>query len=90
MTPEPNIPAYPLAATVAKANEQERRSMIRRLAGVGILERHGGRWCVSQSRLRERLPDYFDRLYEFERKRQETARGGNARQEPAIARREYR
>jgi len=80
MTPEPNIPAYPLAATVAKANEQSRKSMITKLGAVGILERHGGRWCVSQSRLRERLPDIFDRLYEFERKRQETADNAPRRQ----------
>ncbi len=83
MNREPTIPAYPLAAVVAKANEQSRKSMITKLAAVGILERHGGRWCVAQSRLRERLPDVFDRLYEFERKRQETAPNVRTRQETA-------
>lgn len=81
----PKVPAYPLAALVAKANGESRRSMITKLAGVGILERHGGRWCVAQSRLRDRLPDLFDGLYEHLRKEQETSGSGKRRQETSGA-----
>lgn len=33
------------------------------LRGAGILERIGDRWYVGESRLRERLPDVYDRVY---------------------------
>jgi hypothetical protein len=83
MSREPHIPAYPLAALVAKANGESRRSIITKLAGAGILERHGGRWCVGKSRLRERLTELYDGLYEHLRKEQETAARGRSRQETA-------
>jgi len=80
---EPNIPPYPLAARVALANKMSRRAMITKLAGVGILERHGGRWCVAKSRLRARLADVYDALWEFESKEQEAAAKNRRRQETA-------
>lgn len=36
------------------------KSWLRR---AGILELHGGRWVVSETRLRDRLPDVYDRVY---------------------------
>lgn len=42
-----------------------RRSAKSMLRGAGVLERHGnGRWFVGESRLRDRLPDVYDRVYE--------------------------
>lgn len=33
------------------------------LRAAGILEQIGERWYVGESRLRERLPDVYDRVY---------------------------
>lgn len=42
-----------------------RRSAKSLLRGAGVLERHSnGRWFVGESRLRDRLPDVYDRVYE--------------------------
>lgn len=41
-----------------------RRSAKSLLRGAGILERHAnGRWYVGEARLRERLPDVYDRVF---------------------------
>jgi hypothetical protein len=35
------------------------------LRGAGVLEQHdNGRWYVGETRLRDRLPDVYDRVYE--------------------------
>ncbi len=40
-----------------------RRSAKSLLRGAGVLERHAnGRWYVGEARLRERLPDVYDRV----------------------------
>lgn len=59
-----------------------RRSAKSMLRGAGVLEQHAnGRWFVGESRLRERLPDVYDRVYEhyFLRPAETTA---NDRQRP--------
>lgn len=40
-----------------------RRAAKSLLRGAGILELIGGRWYVGEARLRERLPDVYDRVY---------------------------
>jgi len=42
-------------------SRRKAKSLLRR---VGILELIGERWFVSESRLRARLPDVYDRVYE--------------------------
>jgi hypothetical protein len=83
----PKIPAYLKAALVAKANDVSRKSMITTLSNVGIAERHGRWWVVSQSRLRERLPDVFDAVHERLRREQEAAGHGARRPLTAGSRR---
>jgi len=41
-----------------------RRKAKNLLRAVGILELVGSRWFVAESRLRERLPDVYDRVFE--------------------------
>lgn len=41
-----------------------RRAAKTMLRGAGILELVGGRWKVGESRLRDRLPDVYDRVFE--------------------------
>jgi hypothetical protein len=50
---------------IGKACGISRRAALTLLSGAGILERNGGRWKVGESRLRERLPDVYDRVYAF-------------------------
>lgn len=59
------LPPYLTPAQVGKACGMSRRSAKNMLRGAGILELIGVRWFVSESRLRERLPDIYDRVYEF-------------------------
>lgn len=65
------IPAYLTPAEIAKANEIPTWKARRKLERAGILERDGkNRWHVAESRLRERLPDMYERVFsaaEFER-----------------------
>jgi hypothetical protein len=58
------IPAYLTPAQIAEANEMTTEKCRRKLARAGILERDGNhRWHVAESRLRERLPDMFERVF---------------------------
>jgi len=45
------------------ACEMTTRDARRMLSRAGILERLGGHWSVAESRLRERLPDVYERVY---------------------------
>lgn len=57
------MPPYLRPSLVGKAcniSRKEARGMLRR---AGILERLGGHWVVGESRLRERLPEVYDRVY---------------------------
>lgn len=58
------IPALLSPAQVGRANKWSRRKAKGLLRAAGILELVGGRWYVGESRLRERLPDVYDRVYE--------------------------
>ena len=62
-----------------------RRAAKGMLRAAGILELQGnGRWKVGEARLRERLPDVYDRVFEhFELRVSEPARSGSFRPEPA-------
>ena len=64
------IPPLLSPAQVGKACRMSRRKAKGLLRAVGILEQVGGRWYVGESKLRDRLPDLYDRVYEhFELKR---------------------
>jgi hypothetical protein len=58
------IPPYLTPSEVGNACQISRRKAKSLLRGAGILERIGERWYVGESRLRERLPDVYDRVYE--------------------------
>jgi hypothetical protein len=51
---------------VGRANGISRRAAKTLLRGAGVLERHdNGRWYAGEARLRERLPDVYDRCFEY-------------------------
>jgi hypothetical protein len=52
---------FPRSSTARAAAKGTAKSMLR---GAGVLELIGERWFVAESRLRERLPDVYDRVYE--------------------------
>lgn len=61
------IPPYLKVSEVAQACGQSTRRMRRRLTRAGIAEQPGGpgsHWEVGESRLRERFPDVYDRVFE--------------------------
>jgi hypothetical protein len=58
-----SIPPYLSPAQVGRACGISRRKAKTLLGGAGILERIGERWYVRESRLRERLPDVYDRVF---------------------------
>jgi len=59
------VPPYIGTAEVGKACRMTTRRARRMLARVGVLERHGTLWVVSDSRLREVLPDVYQRVFEW-------------------------
>jgi len=59
----PSVPPYLSPGQIGRACGISRRSAMTELRGAGLLERRGPRWRVSESRLRERLPDIYDRVY---------------------------
>ncbi len=64
MPTDPNpLPPLLSPAQVGKACNMSRRSAKSLLAGAGVLEQVGGRWYVGETRLRERLPDVYDRVF---------------------------
>ena len=61
------IPPYLTMREIAKACRLPTWKVKRRLLATGIAERHGGPrsgWVVGESRLRERLPEMYDRVWE--------------------------
>lgn len=58
------VPPLISPAQVGKACRMSRRRAKSLLRRVGILELIGERWFVPESKLRERLPDVYDRVYE--------------------------
>jgi hypothetical protein len=58
MTVPPDITAAEVAAACEMRTERARRMLSR----AGILERLGGRWVVTPSRLAERLPEVYERV----------------------------
>lgn len=66
------MPPYLTPAEVAKACGMQTRKARRMLSRAGIIERLGDRWVVAESRLRDRLPDVYARVFSvtmFERPR---------------------
>lgn len=58
------VPPLISPAEVARACRMSRRKAKNLLRAVGILEQVGERWYVGEARLRERLPDVYDRVFE--------------------------
>lgn len=58
------IPPLLTPSQVGKACNMSRRAAKSMLRGAGILEQIGARWFVGHTRLRERLPDVYDRVFE--------------------------
>lgn len=57
------VPPYLTMAEVAIANGMRTERTKRMLQRIGIAEKVGGRWMVGESRLRERMPDLYDRVF---------------------------
>ncbi len=57
------VPPLLTPSQVGKACRMSRRKAKGLLRAAGILEQIGERWYVGESRLRERLPDVYDRVY---------------------------
>lgn len=53
------------AAQVGRACGMSRRAAKNMLRGAGVLEQVGSRWFVGEARLRGRLPDVYDRVFEY-------------------------
>lgn len=64
--PMPDPPLFVTPAEVGRACDMSRRAAKTMLRGAGIaeLDERNGRWFVRSERLRERLPDVYDRVYE--------------------------
>ena len=62
---EPELPIPIEAAHIAKACKMTTDRAKRLLQRAQIGELLGGRWTVGESKLRERLPDVFDRVYAY-------------------------
>lgn len=58
------LPPLLTPAQVGRACRMSRRKAKNLLRAAGILELIGGRWYVGEARLRERLPDVYDRVFE--------------------------
>lgn len=57
------IPAYLTPALIAAAAKEDTRSVRSKIRRAGILEQDGPhRYQVAASRLRERLPEYYERV----------------------------
>jgi hypothetical protein len=60
-----NIPPYITPGEVGEACGTDQRTAKRLLQRAGILEKIGGHWSVGDSRLRERLPEVYERVYTY-------------------------
>lgn len=58
------LPPYIEAADVGRACELTTQGAKKLLRRAGIAEKIGHRWVVGESRLRERLPEVYERVYE--------------------------
>jgi hypothetical protein len=59
------MPPHLTPAVVGKACRMRTEKARRMLRRAGILERLGGAWVVGDSRLRERLPDVYERVFAY-------------------------
>jgi hypothetical protein len=79
------VPPYLSPGQIGLACGVSRKVALAELRRASLLELRGGRWRISESRLRERLPDYHDRVYAFfvlERQRELPPRGRSVSPEP--------
>lgn len=59
------LPPYLTPGMIARACRMRALNVKRLLRRVGIAEKHGDRWKVGESRLRERFPEMHQRVFEF-------------------------
>jgi hypothetical protein len=57
------VPPYITPAEIGKICKMTTKAARGMLRRAGILERLGGVWVVDESRLRERLPPVYDRVF---------------------------
>lgn len=57
------VPPYLTPGQIAKVTGQTARGVKKMLQRIGIAEQHGTQWVVGESRLRERLPEVYDRVF---------------------------
>lgn len=69
------MPPYIRISVVAKACERPLQAQRRQLARAGILERDGHLFVVGDSRLRERLPEVYERVFAYFAARQTDSDG---------------
>jgi hypothetical protein len=58
-----SVPPYLSPGQVARACRTNRWAMLRLLRRAGLAERIGGRWYVGEARLREGLPEVYERVF---------------------------
>lgn len=63
--PKNVVPPYITAAEVGRACGKSTVWAKRLLQRVGIAEKIGGEWNVGDSRLRHRLPEVYERVFEY-------------------------
>lgn len=59
-----DVPPYITPGQVGKACRMTRLKARRMLVRAGIAEKLGGAWVVGATRLRERLPEVYERVFE--------------------------
>lgn len=64
-TSSKTIPPLLSPAQVGKTCNMSRRAAKNMLRSAGVIEQVGARWYVGEARLRGRLPDVYDRVYEY-------------------------
>jgi flagellar capping protein FliD len=61
----PTVPPTLSPGEIARACGVTRDKALTELKSAGLIEWRGGRMRISESKLRERLPDHYDRVYRF-------------------------
>jgi hypothetical protein len=65
VTVAPRVPAYLYPSEIAKISRTPRATVMTDLRNVKLIKRFGrGRFRVPSSALRDKLPEYYDALYE--------------------------
>lgn len=61
----PRVPPYLSPGQIGTAVGVSRDSAFTEVRNAGIAEKRGKRWRISATQLRERLPDFYTRVFEY-------------------------